>query len=92
MFAALLVPLFLPFIFVSRIRSSSYRPFFKIFFWIFIGNYLLLTWIGGQPVEDPYITIGQFLTFFYFSYFLILTPLLGFLDNLLFQIKFLSIS
>lgn len=92
MFAALLVPLLLPFIFVSKIRSSTYRPFFKIFFWIFIGNYLLLTWIGGQPVEDPYIAIGQFLTFFYFAYFLIITPFIGFLDNLLFQIKFHSQS
>lgn len=47
----------------------------KILFYIFCITFILLTWIGAKPVEDPFIVIGQILTFTYFRYFLI-TPLL----------------
>jgi ubiquinol-cytochrome c reductase cytochrome b subunit len=33
---------------------------------IFIFSCFLLTWIGANPVEDPYILIGQILLLFYF--------------------------
>jgi hypothetical protein len=29
-----------------------------------------LTWIGGNPVEEPYITIGQASRIIYFLYFI----------------------
>lgn len=32
--------------------------------------FLLLTWIGACPVEDPYVSVGQCLTIIYFIYFL----------------------
>jgi len=46
-----------------------------------MGNFLLLTWIGSQPVEDPYIIIGQISTLIYFVYFIILIPLSDFIDR-----------
>jgi ubiquinol-cytochrome c reductase cytochrome b subunit len=41
-----------------------------------VASFFILTWIGGRPVEIPYIIIGQVFTFIYFSYFLI-APLLS---------------
>jgi hypothetical protein len=33
------------------------------------------------PVESPYVEVGQVASVFYFSYFLILLPLIGLLEN-----------
>nr|YP_010490407.1 cytochrome b [Glyptelasma gigas]UWM12893.1 cytochrome b [Glyptelasma gigas] len=60
----------LPFTQKSKFRSMSLYPLSKFLFWIYISTAILLTWIGGEPVEDPYILIGQILTILYFSYFI----------------------
>lgn len=78
---SILILLFLPLLHISRFKAHSFRPLSKIFFWFLVGDFLLLTWIGGQPVEDPYILIGQLASIFYFTYFLIITPLVGYLEN-----------
>ena len=39
-------------------------------FWPFSIIFLLLTWLGIKPVEEPFITLGAFLTFTYFVWFL----------------------
>jgi quinol-cytochrome oxidoreductase complex cytochrome b subunit len=81
MIAAILILLVLPFFHVSLIRSSTFRPLWKILFWLFVANFLLLGWIGGNPVEEPYVMVGQILTITYFMYFIVLVPLFSFLDN-----------
>lgn len=42
------------------------------FFWFFSTLFIILTWLGTQPVEEPYVRIGAFATFLYFMWFLIL--------------------
>lgn len=86
MVGAILVLLVIPFLNVSLIRSSSFRPVWKILFWLFAANFVLLGWIGGNPVEYPFVTIGQILTISYFMYFIGLVPLFSFLDNVFFFI------
>ena len=71
----------LPIIHTSKLKSLSFRPIGKIFYWLFMANFLLLTWIGSKPVEEPFIFIGQISSVFYFSYFLIWIPLIGFIEN-----------
>lgn len=71
----------LPFSHTSKIKSLSFRPIGRIFYWLFMANFILLTWIGSKPVEDPFIFIGQLSSVFYFLYFLIIIPLLGLVEN-----------
>lgn len=58
----------------------------KIITWMFIANFLLLMQLGAEHVEEPFITIGQWSTAFYFAWFLILVPLVGIIENTLMDI------
>jgi ubiquinol-cytochrome c reductase cytochrome b subunit len=91
MIGAILILLLLPILHTSDIRSSSFRPIQKKLFWLFVADVLLLGWIGGQPVEDPYVFVGQIATIFYFGYFLVLVPAIGFIENILVRIFFLRL-
>ncbi len=42
---------------------------------------MILTYIGGQVVEEPYVTIGQVASVFYFLYFIVINPILGKIEN-----------
>ena len=53
------------------IKTFIFLPVNKILYWLFVTTVILLTWIGARPVEDPYILVGQVLTFLYFIYFFI---------------------
>lgn len=86
MVGAILILLTLPFLHTSEIRSSSFRPIQKRIFWVFVLDVLILGWIGGLPVEKPYILIGQIATVLYFTYFLIITPVVGTMENCLIDI------
>lgn len=81
LFASLLVLLALPYVHFSKIRSLQFRPLSKILYWFFIADFILLTYIGSQVVEAPWVILGQLASIFYFGYFLVFNPLLGILEN-----------
>jgi ubiquinol-cytochrome c reductase cytochrome b subunit len=87
MFSSLLILLILPLVDLSKIRGNTFRPFSKFVYWTFVINFFLLMSLGACHVESPYIEIGQICTAFYFSYFLILVPLSGLIDNTLFDLS-----
>jgi quinol-cytochrome oxidoreductase complex cytochrome b subunit len=72
----------LPWLFKAETRSLAFRPMSKFLFWIFLICALLLGWIGSMSASQPFVFIGQSLTTFYFSYFLVLGPALIFLERL----------
>nr|YP_010538705.1 cytochrome b [Luciola parvula]UYE92316.1 cytochrome b [Luciola parvula] len=69
----------------KKMKSNSFYPLNKLFFWSFVMTSCLLTWIGGKPVEDPYILTGQLLTTTYFLFFPILFLSSKMWDNLMFK-------
>lgn len=87
MAAAILILLALPYINTSEIRSTTFRPIYKKLYWIFLANCGILGWIGGNPVESPYIEIGQIATVYYFGFFLVGIPLVGILEKYLVNAK-----
>lgn len=70
-FSGILIIYIIPLIKLPVLNSINYYPLTKIIFWIFISSFIILTWIGGCPVDDPYIILGQLATVTYFSFFLI---------------------
>lgn len=75
---SILILLVCPFLKFSNFRGLPFYPLNKFYYWIHINTVILLTWIGARPVEDPYIFIGQILSFVYFLYYFIR----GFLQQL----------
>lgn len=69
--AAIAILIVLP-LSATKFNATAISPARKSIFWIFIGVCAILTWIGGNPVEDPYIFIGQAVRIIYFSYYLFL--------------------
>jgi len=83
MFASILLLFFLPWLDKSPVRSGSYRPTFRIFFWILIADVLVLGYCGGKPAEEPFVMISQLATMYYFAHFLIILPLLSMVERTL---------
>ena len=77
MFGSILILFALPWLDRSPIKSGHYRPKFKIFYFLFILNFIILGYIGGKPPEEPYLTVSRITTVLYFCYFLILLPILA---------------
>nr|BAU46299.1 cytochrome b [Pethia gelius] len=78
---SILVLMLVPTLHTSKQQGLTFRPFAQFLFWLLVANLLILTWIGGMPVEDPFITIGQAASALYFTLFLIMTPLMGMFED-----------
>nr|YP_007026367.1 cytochrome b [Taeniura meyeni]AFV13138.1 cytochrome b [Taeniura meyeni] len=78
---SILILLLVPILHTSKQRSLTFRPITQLLFWLLVTNTIILTWIGGQPVEQPFIIIGQIASITYFSFFLILFPIAGWYEN-----------
>ncbi|MDJ1257609.1 MAG: cytochrome b N-terminal domain-containing protein [Candidatus Midichloria sp.] len=77
MFCAIVILFLLPWLDSSKTRSANYRPLFRIFTLIFIVNFIVLGYIGGIPPEEPYISVGQFCTTWYFLHLFVILPVIS---------------
>ncbi len=81
MFSAILLLFFLPWLDNSRVKSTSYRPMYKVWFWVLMVDVLILAWMGGAPAEEPYVRISQFASAYYFAHFLIILPIVSYYEK-----------
>nr|AAX61974.1 cytochrome b [Gymnothorax unicolor] len=78
---SILILMLVPLLHTSKQRALTFRPASQILFWLLVADMLVLTWIGGMPVEHPFIIIGQAASVLYFTLFLILNPLVAWAEN-----------
>jgi ubiquinol-cytochrome c reductase cytochrome b subunit len=90
MFSALFIILALPFVDLGRSRGIQFRLLSKVFFFVFVVNFMALMWLGAKHVEDPFILIGQIATAIYFIYFIVIVPGVSILENTLIDINLFS--
>ncbi len=80
-FGSIMILFLLPWLDTSRVRSGTYRPIFKQFFWIFVIVCVALGYLGSKPAEGWYVILSRILTFWYFFHFLVILPLVGLLES-----------
>ncbi len=81
MFGAIAVLFVLPWLDRSPVRSAKFRPIFKIFFWVFVADCLLLGYLGAKPAEGIWVTLSRVGSIWYFAHFLIILPLLSVIET-----------
>src|SRR5213080_1117297 len=81
LFGSIGILAFLPWLDTSRVRSASYRPLYRPFFWVFAAVCIGLGWLGSKPAEGNYVLAARILTAWYFIHLLIILPLLGLVER-----------
>nr|AKH60656.1 cytochrome b [Conger japonicus] len=80
---SILVLMLVPALTPSKLRGLAFRPLSQLLLWALVADMLVLTWIGGMLVEHPFIIIGQVASLLYFTLFLVLNPLVGWIENMM---------
>ncbi len=71
--AAVLIPLFLPWLDKGRVRSIRYRGgIYKLALGSFVVSFLILGFLGTQPATGVYTAMSRFFTVIYFAFFLLM--------------------
>ena len=81
MFGSIAVLFVVPWLDTSKVRSAVYRPWYKLFFWLFVVNAIFLGWLGSRPAEGVYVIMSQLATLYYFAFFLVIMPVLGLIET-----------
>ena len=82
MFAAIAVLFFVPWLDTAKVRSAVYRPWYRVFFWLFVADAVFLGWLGSRPPEGAlrdHVPVCDALLFRICS--IVIMPLLGLIET-----------
>ena len=70
---SVMLPVFLPWLDRCRVRSIRYRGWmYKTALSIFVVTFLMLGWLGLQPVTETYVLLARIFSVLYFAFFLLM--------------------
>ncbi len=70
---SVILPMFLPWLDRSRVRSIRYRGWiYKSALTCFAISFIVLGWLGTQPAEAVYVLAARFFGIIYFAFFLLM--------------------
>jgi ubiquinol-cytochrome c reductase cytochrome b subunit len=73
MVAAVLLPLFLPWLDRCRVKSIRYRGWiYRVALGLFAISFLALGWLGLQPAMGVYVNLARLFSIVYFAFFLLM--------------------
>ena len=81
MFGSIAVLFLLPWLDTSKVRSCLYRPIWRICVLLFALDFFILMYMGAKPASDIYVLISRIGTAYWFLFFLVLAPLVGYLET-----------
>jgi ubiquinol-cytochrome c reductase cytochrome b/c1 subunit len=88
LFGAIGVLFFLPWLDTSRVRSARFRPVYKKVYWLLLVDVVILGVVGAHRpdatvpyIHISYVTLGQVTTLYYFFHFIVLLPVIGWLER-----------
>ena len=81
MFGSIGVMALVPWLDTSPVRSGRYRPAFKWWFLILVIDFIVLMWCGSRPAEGLVPLISLIGAVYWFGYFLVILPVLGFMEK-----------
>ena len=81
MFSAIFILFILPWLDTSKVRSSIFRPIYRQFFWVLVADVLMLGYMGAMPAEGIYLILARVGTVYYFLHFLVILPVVGYLEK-----------
>jgi ubiquinol-cytochrome c reductase cytochrome b/c1 subunit len=76
LFLSILIAAALPWLDRSPVKSGSYRPLFRKFYWVFVAVCIGLGYLGAQPAEGVYLWLARLFAFYYFLHYVVILPLL----------------
>lgn len=86
----ILILFFLPFLHKGLINTGKFRPIFRFFLFLFFINFLVGTYLGGTVVEQPFILLSRLSSLYYLLFFIVLVPLISFLETIFFLLPYYS--
>ncbi len=85
---SLLTLFFIPWLDTSKVRSATFRPLYRQFFWILVVDVIVLGYVGANRVDAtlfntsiPLLWIGRIATLYYFLHFWVIVPLIGLVET-----------
>jgi ubiquinol-cytochrome c reductase cytochrome b subunit len=73
----------LPWLDLSKVRSSVFRTIWKQCVFLFVLDFFILMYVGGMPAEGVYVLISRVGTAYWFLFFLVIAPLVSLTEKTL---------
>nr|QYJ56384.1 cytochrome b [Sacculina sp. 'Beibu Gulf'] len=72
---SIIIIIVLPFLDTSEFSSLKFYFWGQFTFWLMVMSFFMLTWLGGELIETPYVYLSKMYTMIYFSFFLFINKL-----------------